>query len=269
MGDFFRFLFSRYFLINLIIALLLISGLIYFSLRYLKDYTLHGKTLEVPELIGKHLTEAAEGIDGNQYKLLVLDSLYKQGVAANTILEQNPDPGAIVKPGRKIYLTLAATAPPQVTMPELIDLSLRQATALMETYGLEPGKLIYTPDICTNCILEQQYKGKQIEGGTKIARGSVIDLVVGEGLSVELVQVPYVLELTAHMANEVLKTHSLNIGSLNYDETVVNSLDSVNAIIYRQNPQYSDEPSVNMGSSVDLFLTTDSTKVVHSTEAEE
>ena len=57
MGHFFRFLVSKVFLINLLIALLLISGGLFATLSYLDSYTLHGQEIEVPELVGIHVTE--------------------------------------------------------------------------------------------------------------------------------------------------------------------------------------------------------------------
>ena len=84
-----------------------------------------------------------------------------------------------------------------------------------------------------------------------------------QGLGNELTDVPYLFEFTVDMAQALLQSKSLNLGALLYDETVETAEDSLNAIVYKQMPFYSEAPSVRMGTSIDLFLTTDTNKVVH------
>ncbi|MEX2380154.1 MAG: hypothetical protein WD530_05390, partial [Vicingaceae bacterium] len=179
------------------------------------------------------------------------------------IIEQDPVEGYEVKHGRKIYLTVSAYAPPQISMPDLNDMSLRQATTLLETFGLEVGELTYKPDVCANCILEQFYEGEEVHAGMSIPKGAVIDLVLGQGLSNEMTEVPYLIDFTTDLAAELLKANYLNVGSLNFDETVETAEDSAEARVYRQIPFYSEEPSIPMGSSVDLFLTKDTNRIYH------
>ena len=246
------------------IAILLIAGGIYGTLYYLEDFTLHGKTIQVPDLVGEKFDGVDSLLTSDGFSVQVNDSIYVNGKKYGEILEQNPEANTTVKQGRKIYVSISASEPAKITVPQLVDMSLRQATSLMEIYGLEIGELIYKPDLCKNCILEIQYKGREIEAETKINRGEVIDLVIGQGLSNELTAVPYITSLSAQEAKAVLKARSLNIGSLNFDESVVNAEDSLNAIVYKQNPLYTDEPSVPMGSPIDLFLTLDTNRIQHS-----
>jgi hypothetical protein len=65
------------------------------------------------------------------------------------------------------------------------------------------------------------------------------------------------------MAEELLKTQYLNVGSLIYDETVSTAEDTADAKVYKYQPFYSEEPILPMGSSVDLFLTADTNRIVH------
>ncbi len=263
MQQFFRFLLSKTFVLNLLIAFALIAAMLYGAMSYLESYTLHGQTIEVPKVTDV-LIDSLEDFEDSSFTLIVVDSIYLIGKPAGYVVEQNPKAKTTVKSGRKIYLTVVTANPPKVTMPNLVDLSLRQATSLMETYGLVVGKLSYRPDLCTNCILEQRVGEKAINPGVRVKKGLKIDLVVGQGLSDELVAVPFIIELTASMANELLKSKSLNIGSYNYDETIENAEDSLNAFVYKQFPDYSEEPTVNMGSSVDIYLTLDTNRLVNS-----
>ena len=59
---------------------------------------------------------------------------------------------------------------------------------------------------------------------------------------------------------DIAQENSLNIGRLRFDNTVKNYADSLNAVVYRQNPA-SDSPAVTKGSELTLYLTLDTDKV--------
>lgn len=263
MITFFRFLISKVFVINILIALLLISGGLYATLSYLDDYTLHGKAIKVPKLKGAMLAEVDSLLGTDDFSAVITDSIYHREQEGGLILEQDPYPGYEVKQGRKIYLTISAYSAPKVLMPNLVDLSMRQAISLMETYGLEVGELTYKADLCSNCILKQLVDGEKIAEGEEVSKGAIIDLVVGQGLGNRLVTVPYLIDFSADMAEHLLKAQYLNVGSLNYDETVQTAEDTADAKVYRQIPFYSDLPRIHLGGSVELYLTIDTNRILH------
>ena len=248
------------------IALLLLSGGLYATMRYLDAFTLHGKTILVPNLIGHNISETDSLLlENSEFSAVVSDSIYESGVEAGKILEQNPQANTTVKQGRKIYLTLASNEAPKVSMPNLVDMSLRQANSLLQTFGLTVGELTYEANLCVNCILAQKIDGEEVVPGQKVSKGETIDFVVGQGLGNELATVPYLIEFSLDMAKEFLTSKALNVGSVIYDpETVLTAEDSAKAKVYKQIPVYSENPSVRMGSSVDLFLTADTNSIKHS-----
>ncbi len=249
----------------MLIAIALFFGGIYAVLYYLDDYALHGQSIEVPDCLGKSYAELVDELDADKFQPIIADSIYLKEMKSGDVVEQIPKAGRKVKEGRKIYLTIAAFSPPKVSMPKLVDLSLRQATALLKTYGLELGTLKYRPDVCTNCVLGQELNGVDLDEGIKIPRGTAIDLTVGQGLSNELTGVPYLIGLNLKLAKNLLMSSFLNTGAIGYDpNTVLTAEDSANAKIYRQAPFYSEEPIIRMGSSVDIFLTLDTNRIVHS-----
>ena len=265
MRHFFRFLISKVFWINLLIAIVLVVGGLYTTLTYLDSYTKHGEELEVPEFVGLHITESDLAVTEKGSLLTeISDSIFIIGKVGGTVIKQHPLAGKQVKHGRTIYLTVAANQPVKIKMPKLVDRSLRQATSILETYGLEVGELEYRPDMCMNCILRQKIEGEYIEEGTRIRKGSVIDLVVGQGLGSILIEVPYLLEFNLEMATNLLQSKSLNLGAPLFDETVKTAEDSINAVVYKQLPPFSQLPTARMGVAVDLFLTLDTNNVVHS-----
>ena len=93
--------------------------------------------------------------------------------------------------------------------------------------------------------------GISIFAGQEILKGTVVNLVVGRGLSDEYVIVPNLIGLARVAAHIVLKTSSLNIGTELYEENV---LDTSNAIIYKQTPPFDNDNQLKLGSTIDLFF---------------
>lgn len=249
---FFRFIFSRYFLLNFFIAIAVLVLLFWVSLKMLGSYTRHGETIAVPSLHGKTVEGAAEILHKIGLEYMINDSVFNEKAKKGAIIEQDPKPNVQVKYNRTIYLTVNAVLPPKVKMPNLVDLSLRQAKAILETYGLKAGSLSYVPDIAFNAVITQNIKGKNIEPGTLVDKGTVVDLILGEGESNELVYVPNLLDMTLEEAIAALSAASLNIGSIIKDKAVA---DSLQAKVYKQIPEYSPQTRVNAGKAVDLFIT--------------
>ena len=213
-------------------------------------YTRHGQTIAVPNLSGLNFQEATKKLAAVNLKGVIIDSVYQPKSEKGVVLSQDPEPNTAVKQERTIYLFVSTVLPPQVLMPKLKDKSLKQAAAIIQTYGLKQGRLRFVPEQCINCILEQKVKGKKIEPGTSLPKGTAIDLVIGKGLSDEKVSVPDLTGLTRSQALAKLAEYSLNEGALNYDSPK----DSLHQRIYRQIPSPTSSESVSMGSSVDLFF---------------
>jgi beta-lactam-binding protein with PASTA domain len=80
-------------------------------------------------------------------------------------------------------------------MPQLEDVSLRQAEIMLKAIGLQLGQVIYKPSPYENAVLEQLYKGRTINPGTEISAGETIVLVVGKNPD----------ELDDEMENEIIE----------------------------------------------------------------
>ena len=110
-------------------------------------------------------------------------------------------------------------------------------------------------------MLEQKYQGIQIEAGDSIPKGSKIDLVVGRGLSDEKTAAPYLIGMYLEDGINRITSRYLNVGAIIYDSSIVDFEDSLFAFIWKQRPEYDDETLINLGSTVDVWITADSTKL--------
>ena len=138
---------------------------------------------------------------------------------------------------------------------------MRQAKAELLSRGLVLGKLIYIQDMATNNVLKQLYRNNEIEPGTMIESESVVDLVVGLNGHDFATYVPDVIGLKCISAVDAVHDNSLNISKLRFDKTIKDYDDSLNAMVYRQEPEPSDSIHVNMGEDVTLYLTMDVKKI--------
>ena len=167
---------------HLLLALLITVVLIIAATLFLKVYTRHGEEVEMPDFIGQDSETLLENVASNDFIFVVTDRVYDKSKEEGVILKQNPQATELVKKGRKVYLTIASAEPPKVKMPELRDVSLRQAEIMLKAIGLELGGVIYKPSPFANAVLDQLHNGRAIGAGTEISSGEKITLVIGKDL---------------------------------------------------------------------------------------
>ncbi len=247
--DFLRFLFSKVFLKHLSILIGIVIILLILINFWLKSYTNHGEYITVPDFTGLMYDELEEYAKQRDLNAVIIDSVYDNSKLKGSVVSQDPLPNSLVKEGRKIYLTIVSLSAEMVCMPDLHDLTLRQAIATLETYGLRPGTLKYVPHIAINAVLKQEYKGREISTGTLIEKGSKVNLTLGQGLRDEKTLVPLLLGKSREEALSILHAASLNIGAEFFEEG--SSEDK--AFVSRQRPVSSPNAFVNLGISIDLW----------------
>jgi beta-lactam-binding protein with PASTA domain len=256
-----NFILSKLFLKQLGIAFIILSGVIMILLIGLNVYTRHGQAVPVPDFVGLNMDATKTLAKKSRMRYHVVDSVYTTYVMRGCVAEQSPKPGFKVKKWRNIALTINAYRPEMVAVPDLIDLPLRQAIALIESSGLVMGSLRYKPDLSINVVLNQLYNGKEIAGKDSIQKGSVIDLVLGKGLSNQRTIVPNLIGMTLESATDRILSASLNIGTFIFDNTIRSGEDSLKSFVYKQNPEFRYDATLQLGSSIYLWMTTDSLKL--------
>lgn len=256
-----NFILSKVFFKNLGFAIIIVVGIIMVLLIWMNFYTRHGQARPVPDFFGLTMEETVKLAKKSRLKYQVVDSVYTTVVPRGCVAEQNPKPGFKVKKWRNIILTVNAFKPEMVAVPDLVDLPIRQAKALIESAGLKLGDTRFKPDQSINFVLEQLYNGKKISEGDSLQKGSVVDLVLGKGISNQRTSVPFLLGMNLEPAKNKILFSSLSLGTYEYDKTILNRKDSLNAFVYKQNPEYRDDASLQLGSAVYLWLTVDSAKL--------
>ena len=255
----------RFMLYNLI-AVICVGAILTIGLVIgLRNYTQHGEEVVVPNIITMHVEEArilaaAEGLN-----IAVIDSTYSSKTPLSTIVEQNPKPGSHVKYGRTIYVIQNARFRRPVILPELRDISLRQAETTIKTLGLNIQEVVYEPSTFKNILLDIRVCDTSVVAGTRLEEGDYLTLVVGKGQGIKEVTVPYIVGKSIDEARSWLLANSLTLGSVEYDieptEETKNSY-----IIYQQEP--TSGIVVVEGTSVSIKLSTSIEKAISTGEEE-
>lgn len=253
MKMFFQFLKSKDFFKHLSIAVVSIGIVLFVIFKWLNVYTRHGETVTIPDLKGLEISEAMEILEEQGFRY-VIDSIYTDKAAQGTVYEQEPEANSLVKENRNIYLTIVSSDAPSIKLPDLIDVSLREAQAILESYGIKINQLIYKPDLAQNAVLAIQYKGRALKKGDELKKGDAVDLVLGDGYGNLKVSIPNLVGLTYDEALFVIQGSRLILGAIIFDG---GKTDTSKAIVYKQSPEFSSDTSVNQisqGETIDLYL---------------
>ncbi len=179
MQAFFSFIKSRQFFLHLGIILVVITLIVFATMKWLSSYTDHAGFVVVPDFKGQTIKDLNKFVQGKDITFKIIDSIYDPKEKSGIVIRQDPEQNAKVKHNRTVYLYVTGMVAPQIQMPKLVDRSERQARLIILTYGLKVGRVTEKAADCNGCVLSQSIKGMEIESGKNIKKGSVIDLVIG------------------------------------------------------------------------------------------
>jgi len=179
----FKFLKSKSFLKQIIIAVVGILIFVFFLKWWLGYTTNHKQKIQVPNLHKMSLKEVTDKLNELDLEAFVIDSAsYNPSYPKKSVIEQNPEEGSFVKEKRKIYLTLNPSKYRDIAIPDLNGKTKRQATTHLRSIGFKVGtNYTYVPDIGKDVVRGLKHKSKQIGLGDKLAKNSTIDLILGDG----------------------------------------------------------------------------------------
>lgn len=253
----FKFITGRPLWVNILAGIVLAVGIFSVFILSLNWLTHHGKSKNVPGVVGKKFDDAKKILDQMGFEAEVQDSVYIDSLPPLTVVKQFPEGDALVKVNREVYLTVNRAVPPLIPMSNLVGYSFRSAEMSLKNMGLRLGDTIYKSDFARNSVLEQLFNGSPIEPGTKIPMGSSITLVLGSGVGNTEFPVPNLVGLTYTDGKMVVESNGLNFFSVITDNDVK---DTANAYIYWQNPSRLGDDNrvqrIRAGQTIDIKLST-------------
>lgn len=229
-----------------ILAIIVLS----FFFVYLPNTTNHLESITVPDLSGMKVADVEAFLEDHDLRYEINDSTFLLNKPPSIVLTQYPKSGEKVKENRKIYITVTTNNPPNVEMPKVVDISLKSAEMLLQSYELQVGKIKYVPHLAQNLVLKQEYKGKEIPVGGRIPKGSTIDLTVADGRGNTEFQIPDVVGKTYEEAKVIIEGSNLIIGSILPPGTEP----APDSKVVRQNPAAIQGNTIREGEVVDIWL---------------
>lgn len=236
---------------NIVIPLgvILLIAVIYFYI-YLPAVTNHGESITVPDLTGMQTEELDSFLAEHDLRYSVNDSAYSSEFPPLTVLRQFPKAGSKVKENRMIYISLNRVTPPTLPMPDLVDRSLINAEVVLKSNELVRGRILYEPSPFQNLVKEMRYDGKLISPGTRIQKGAVIDLIVGDGNGPADFVVGSLIGDSFERAKFKLGGWDLHLGKIEIPEGIDTT--GIEIFVFKQFPIPGD--SVRVGDPIDLWI---------------
>lgn len=191
------------------LAALLLGVLLNFVI--MPNYTNFNEGVTVPDVTKLSLSEAEELLEDYGLRHEILDRRANAAYPANYIIDQAPEPLQLVKPNRKVYLTVNTEVSPQAVVPEVVGMSLRNARIQIENYGFNLGTTSYESNRFRNTVLRQS-----LTPGDTVDRGETINLIVSDGLGDRTVTVPEITGLRLSQAQQQIRQAGLRVGEIRF-----------------------------------------------------
>ncbi len=234
---------------------------------FLSSFTDHGESEIVPDIKGLKVEEGIPLLNNKGLRYEIVDSVYQEDALPGVILGQLPKPASRVKRNRIIFLTVNATSPLKLAIPDVRDMSQRQAIAILKGSGFKIGTIRFVPSEFSNLVVDITFAERNLLPGQKLPIGSVIDMVVGQGFSNEKVETPDFTSLSLEDATNRAHEETFIIGGVFFDTPPTNDEDRKSYMVYKQNPQ--GKELAPKGKAIDIYLTKDNNLVKKEKEKRE
>lgn len=168
-------------LMNFIYAIFAVWFIVFLMLMFMDVWTSHGVEADVPDVKGQSCELAQMTLHNHGFECEVIDSVYDTTHRPGQVLEQVPRPGARVKPGRLVYLTVVANTPKMVTVPDFLNVSRRQGVSMFEALGVANVRVSNVPSPYADLVLGARCNGRPLRPGDRIPVSSTVTVEVGSG----------------------------------------------------------------------------------------
>ncbi|NBS19000.1 MAG: PASTA domain-containing protein [Flavobacteriia bacterium] len=177
-----RFFFSKSFFYQLVMASVVAFLFVFLSLGVLKWITYHNQYQTVPDLKGLSLINLPDIMEAQNLRFEIIDSSkYTPDLPPLSVIEHLPGPDQEVKKNRKIYITLNPSGYRRISVPNVVQITRRNAEVTLQSVGFSIGEITYENNIGKDMVLEIRHQGQPIEAGTLLEKTAKIDLVLGNG----------------------------------------------------------------------------------------
>jgi beta-lactam-binding protein with PASTA domain len=202
---------DRAFWIGLLgIAVGLVAFVLLLNFAIMPLWTRHDAAVAVPDVSGMSAVEAEATLERAGLNAAPDRTPYNPNVEADVVVEQNPEPGTQVKPGRRIYFYVNESPKQLVVVPDVVSLSEGVARPRVTEAGLVVASTemdsVRTP--YENTVTRQIPKA-----GSQVRQGTRMTLWLSPGVGTRQVRVPDVTGRSPDEARSRLRQAGLWVDS--------------------------------------------------------
>ncbi len=169
-------------------------------------------TVEVPNVINMTTEDAVRALDKVGLKADTTEQRVHNDIAEGHVISQSYNEGDQVKEGFTIKLVISSGGI-QSIIPNVKQQTLTEAQVMIENEGFVVGEVTYEfNDLPEGMIIDQTPKA-----GIKMAQGTVVDIVVSQGLESKTIMVPSLETKTIREAESTLNSIGLKLGNITYE----------------------------------------------------
>lgn len=239
-------------------VLILFLTLVFWGIRC---YTNHGESRQVHDYSGLSLEEAKDRAKSRSFRIVVTDSLWKEGLEPNTVIEQTPKAFARVKQHRTIYVTISKNTPEEVELPTLVgsyDYTQYKKKLNARSVKATIRERVFDNKQEENSIQyfyygDQKITENDLKEGVRVPKGVTLEFVVTERGG-GLVETPDLVCKSYSEAEFLISSLGLTLGKITPDVTVS---DQASAYVYKQVPEYNAGATMRVGEQITIYLTQD------------
>lgn len=230
----------------LISVLLFLVALVALDKLILPFYTEIGRQTTVPSVRNLAYEDAVRVLRGSGLRAMKSYNVrYLPDVPPDKVIDQIPEPGSIVKPGRSVFLVLNRTDLPSYPMPELTGRTEDEARQELARIGM------VITSVQTQAISDPDQDGRiliqSVPPNVTLRTGSPVSFIVGklekEPVGLMRVVVPDVLGMSVDQAKSLLLRNGLAIGVIRDEPsallvpgTVITQKPTANALVQSGQP---------------------------------
>ena len=150
-------------------------------LGFLDRYTNHNQAVKVPDVRGLQIEDAAPFLEQQMLRYAIVDSIFSKEKTPGAIVELMPEANSKVKKNRIIYITINAKTEETAPVPELADISFRQAYSHLIALGFKHVETKYVTGEFRNLTVGVECGGKLLQSGTRVPLTALLTLVLQDG----------------------------------------------------------------------------------------
>ncbi|MCX6640209.1 MAG: PASTA domain-containing protein [bacterium] len=229
-----------------LVLLVYLVGLMIADHLIMPIYTRHHTHAEVPSVIRMDIEDAKAVLSEKGFPLVVDKAQNNGDYPEGAVIDQNPKPLAITKPGRRVYVTVS-TGEKLFSMPNLVGKSPQDAVFAAQSIGLSLTDDDFTYDN-SDYYPAGVVMSQSVPPGTKINKAMPLQIVISIGNTTGEVPVPNLVGKPLERAKKDLITAGLLVGKIKFKSR----LDLLPNTVIAQNPPA--DSLAQKSASVDLIV---------------